>query len=182
VDDRSAPRPGLYEAEGKEALFRSGRAAIFQGSPTMASQLTEDPPGFEWEMGFVPPGPGGQTMAGDFGYYCIASKTDNEDAAWEYAKFLTSRPVVEKQLQNVLWAVQPVRTDIGDEVLAKAPSWVPQLIQEFIPKVITYTAHPQQLDGLEAIVEEFGLLVRGRKTAEQAVQDANERLTEIAKS
>jgi multiple sugar transport system substrate-binding protein len=178
VDDRSAPEPGLYDGEAGKALFQAGRIALRHDDTFLVQQLEQKEPDFEWSVAKVPPGPQGQTVAGDFGYLCIAAECEDPDAAWEYIKFLSSREQVVKYVNDLGKAFQAVRNDVADEIFAGGDSAGKTLQADFIPDVVQFAPHPKQGDALRALVSSYERMIRGELSAAQAIAEANEKITQ----
>jgi ABC-type glycerol-3-phosphate transport system substrate-binding protein len=143
-----APKPGIYDGEGKMALFQAGRTGFnTSGASTLVSLQEQEPPEFPWDIGLHPPGPAGRTAYGDFGFLCIAAQSSEEkqETAWELIKYLSAPNVVVPYVDQLDRNVQTVRTDVADEldrVFGKADSAAKRLYSDFLPVVQPYRSFP----------------------------------------
>jgi ABC-type glycerol-3-phosphate transport system substrate-binding protein len=177
----------LYDIQGLQGLFKGGRIGIVSTDTALGDVLTDKDPGFEWEETSIPPGPEGDTVAGDFGYYSISAKSENRDAAWEYIKFLTNAENSANYIEEINKIIaQTLRSDSAEilyppeERTADNVGW--HLQNDLIPRVQVWTPHPNQLRALKAVSDEFELMCRGEKSAAQTVKDANAAVTEVAQA
>lgn len=174
-----APRPGLYDGEAKAALFKAGRVGIAHGSVALAGDLSTKQPDFDWSIAMAPRGPVAETAYGDFGFLCIAAKSENQDAAWEYVQYLTSPEPVVQYVKDTGRTLQAVRTDVADDIFPEGDSPAKQLQTEFLPHVKSYTNFPKQVEALRALVSEYELVIRGKKSGADAIAAANETVNRL---
>jgi multiple sugar transport system substrate-binding protein len=179
--DRSAPAPGLYDTEGRNALFKAGRIGLLGTLPIIAAEMSAKAPKFDYDVKLIPPGPAAQTCGGDYGFLCVAENAKDPDAAWEYVKFLSSQKRVSWFLEKTGKTQQALRGDVAESLYGNEKSIQRTMQKDFVGAVQTYSVHPRQKDALRVLVTEFELLLRGRKSAKQMVGDANEQITRLAR-
>ena len=61
------PPVGSMGTQEQFDLFKVGKIAICHGETPQIGDLIANPPGFEWDVAYAPPGPKGQTVIGNFG-------------------------------------------------------------------------------------------------------------------
>jgi multiple sugar transport system substrate-binding protein len=174
-----APRPGLYDLEGKTALYRAGRVGIAHANPALFLDLAEQKPDFEWDVAMVPPGSAGQTVSGDFGYVGISTASPAQDLAWEYVKYFSSREVVADLMTKLKGTLQAVRTDVIDDLPFPKGGPVYRVQTDFLEKVEAYSTGPEQAELLRSLSTQYEQLIRGQKSGEQMVADAAAAGTEL---
>lgn len=94
-------------------MFKAGKIAICHGETPQISELIANPPGFEWDVAYAPPGEKGQTVMGNFGILSTAEASPNKEAAWAFIKHWASAPELKRFAEQI--NLQVVREDIvGD--------------------------------------------------------------------
>jgi ABC-type glycerol-3-phosphate transport system substrate-binding protein len=183
--DKATPRPGLYDREGLKALFEGGRLAIFQDDAPLQDSLAK-PFGFDWDVTLGPPGPAGNTVGGAIGTFHIAAKSKAPDAAFDYVTYLSQPPEVEKFFVDMkVQGGVPARSSVTSQILAADRQTAQfdrlrkKIALEFAPHARGVQPFPQVITAIEGINEEFELLVRGKQTAQQMVDRAAEKVSQV---
>jgi len=180
--DRSAPEPGLYDAEGLKTLFKSGRMAIYNWDAQLIRDLESDPPDFEWAITLPPPGPAARTAGATIGSLHVAAKSSAQDAAWEYVKYLTSEPVALEWFARI-GEGDPVPEGQAPKLYGpgtpRGDSLRRKVATEFIPRGRALQPHPDMQELLRLTNGEYEQCVRGKTTGAEMAQAANARITEI---
>jgi multiple sugar transport system substrate-binding protein len=173
-----APRPGLYDSEGKMSLFRAGRAGIAIGFGPLLRDLQEDPPDFDWDIALVPPGPVRQTAYGDYGFLCIAAASDQEkqEMAWKFINYLSS-PEVVVPYSKQLGTNMPARTDVAESY--EEGDKRRRLVKDFLPIIEAYPSVPGVYEALRTLTSEYEQVIRGQKSGEEAVATASDNINQL---
>ncbi|MBA3295474.1 MAG: sugar ABC transporter substrate-binding protein [Acidobacteria bacterium] len=112
LKDKVQPPVGQYDREAGVALFKGGRIAFLQDEPLRLAVFRKEGLPFKWD--FVNPvgAPGGKrTIFSTTGHWVMAAKGKNQDAAWEFVKFLSSPAFANEFGAHYGWA--PVRKDVN---------------------------------------------------------------------
>ena len=115
--DASMPSPALDLGQGDP--FRSGLTAMTVGFHSTDFFLREENADFEWDVTFLPGGPGGQFVPVGCSGWAIAADAKNPDGAWELLKHLVSEDVQRKIARQKRWGPS-VRGAMG-ELVPKDP-------------------------------------------------------------
>lgn len=170
------PPVGSLSTQEQFDLFKAGKIAIHHNETPQIAELMANPPGFEWDVAFAPPGEKGQTAMGNFGILSIAEASPNKDAAWAFIKHWASGPEVRRFAEQV--NLQVVRTDIVDGMFANNPAM--QKIQtEFVPRVQGVQPHPQILKVLQSIWPVAEQAYAGGMTGKEAIDKMSEITNQI---
>ena len=106
-----APRPGF----GPELAFASGKMAMDWGGHTGLWVSYNQIPGLEWDVEILPRGPvtrtGGEFAIDTFG---IARDSPRVEAAWQFIKFLVSKPSIRRHVEE---GYLSVRRSVAEELL-----------------------------------------------------------------
>lgn len=186
--DGSSPThaDSVTQSLSQEAMFLSGKSAMTVG-PWMVRSIkdtTNYPHDFETAFAPYPVVEEGQrnfTQGGYGDHLCINPKSDNIDAAWEFAKWYATEgmlPVVEGG------RVPSSNTYNADEVVASYLSGAEELIDAESAKNIIITpadnyAVPsitkKNAEIVQIVKEEMELILIGNKTIEEGLSSAKER-------
>ena len=160
------PQIGALSTQEQFDLFKAGKIAIYHGETPQIGALIADPPSFEWDVAYAPPGEVGQTVMGNFGILSMAEASGNKDAAWEFIKHWASGPQVGRFAEQV--NLQVVRGDIVDGMFAENPA-MQKIQQEFVPRVQGIQPHPQILKILQSIWPVAESAYRGDLNGEETI-------------
>ncbi len=161
------PPIGAMSTQEQFDLFKGGKIAIYHGETPQIGALNANPPDFDWDVAYAPPGEKGQTVMGNFGILSIANASPNKDAAWEFIKHWASGPQVGRFAEQV--NLQVVREDIIPGMFADNPA-MQKVQQEFVPRVQGIQPHPQILKILQSIWPVAEQAYRGEMTGEEAIK------------
>ena len=129
--------------------------------------MNANPPDFDWDVAYAPPGEKGQTVMGNFGILSIANASPNKDATWEFIKHWASGPQVGRFAEQV--NLQVVREDIIPGLFSDNAA-MQKVQQEFVPRVQGIQPHPQILKILQSIWPVAEQAYRGEMTGEEAIK------------
>ena len=160
------PPAGSMSTQEQFDLFKAGKLAIYHGETPQIAELVANPPAFEWDVAFAPPGEKAQTVMGNFGILSIAEASPNKDAAWAFIKHWASGPQVGRFAEQV--NLQVVREDIIPDLFAANPA-MQKIQQEFVPRVVGIQPHPQILKMLQTIWPVAEAAYRGDLTGAQTI-------------
>lgn len=161
------PPIGAMSTQEQFDLFKGGKIAIYHGETPQIGTLNANPPDFDWDVAYAPPGEKGQTVMGNFGILSIANASPNKDAAWEFIKHWASGPQVGRFAEQV--NLQVVREDIISGMFAENAAM--QKVQlEFVPRVQGIQPHPQILKILQSIWPVAEQAYRGEITGEETIK------------
>ncbi len=173
------PPVGSMGTQEQFDLFKAGKIAICHGETPQIGELIANPPGFEWDVAYAPPGPKGQTVMGNFGILCIAEASPNKEAAWAFIKHWASGPEVGRFAEQV--NLQVVRDDVAKTLFASNPAMA-KVQTEFVPKVRGIQPHPKILEILQSIWPVAEEAYRGSLDGKQTIEKMSEVTNTILKS
>jgi multiple sugar transport system substrate-binding protein len=185
AEDRSAPPPGAYNREALKGLFQAGRVAIYHSDANekiISGKAEGKPVKFAYEVHKLPPGPAGAFVFTARGSIHVAAKSKSPEAAWEYAKFLTSARRETEFIRAQGGDLQPSRGDITDTVYpaGAAFDWSRRLVKEFIPEARSVQPHPRMIEMIKAVQSEFERCIRGQQSGAEMVAAANAKIGDLA--
>ena len=163
-------------AEGKAAMHLAASSAYW----FTRSSASFDPE----DVGIAPSpmGPGGHRMMNFFDMaLAINHDSKNLDAAWKALQFITSNQVQKNQAAAGITSVPRISLVLSDELKAQYPEEDLNMVLESLK-----TAEPQYMPKIPEYVELCDILgtaasevVAGLKTAKEALDDAQSRITDI---
>ena len=163
-------------AQGKAAMHLAASSAYWYTKQT--STINPDDIG----IAFAPMGPGGHRMMNFFDMaLALNNDSKNPDAAWLTLQFLTSNKVQAAQAKGGITAVPRISLIMGDDLKSLYPTEDLQLLvdtlrgaePEYMPKI------PEYVEICEILGTAASEVVAGTKTAKQALDAAQEKITEI---
>lgn len=170
------PPVGSMSTQEHFDLFKAGKVAIHHNETPHIADLMADPPGFEWDVAYAPPGEKAQTVMGNFGILSIAEASPNKDAAWAFIKHWASGPEVRRFAEQV--NLQVVRTDVVKDMFANNPAMEKVQI-EFVPRVKGVQPHPQILKILQSIWPVAEQAYAGDMTGKDAIVKMSDIINQI---
>jgi multiple sugar transport system substrate-binding protein len=102
-NERSTPTDALAAGQGDP--FRQGLTAMAVGFHSVDYFLREEEIEFEWDVTFIPSGPGGQFVPVGASGWALPASAENKDAGWELIKYLTSADVQRRIGEYGRWGV-----------------------------------------------------------------------------
>lgn len=108
--ENSIPTPA--QAQGQGDPFRVGLTAMAVSFHIMDFFSREEEVDIDYDVTFIPGGPGGQYSVVGCSGWAVPTDADNKDEGWELVKFLTSAPVQESIGQQKRWGVS-LREAVG---------------------------------------------------------------------
>lgn len=183
IDDRACPKPGLYDADGLNALWRKGRLAQLETfSNVVASQTDPEMVDFEWRLEVTPPGPQGEpAVYGTLGMLFIASKSKHPETAWEYVRYLASRDTVLAYLKDYP-DLGAARTDVPGTYVEGNPSG--KAVYDFYNDQAIDVARPvpayEKWPAVSRILgEEYEQLLLGKKSGAETAAAMGDRTSSV---
>jgi len=105
------PPADLYGRSGAIALFENQLIAFLVDEPLQIVSFQQAELPFEWDFVMPVGAPGGRrTVFSNTGYWVMASKSKNKEAAWALIRFLSSAQFSREY--NLEYAFTPVRDDV----------------------------------------------------------------------
>ncbi|MCB0112686.1 MAG: sugar ABC transporter substrate-binding protein [Caldilineaceae bacterium] len=101
--ERSSPMAAQTEGQGDP--FRSGLTAMQVGFHTIDFFSREENVPFQYDVTFIPGGPGGQYSVVGCSGWAVPTQAGDPEAGWELVKFLTSLPVQKSIGERKRWGV-----------------------------------------------------------------------------
>jgi multiple sugar transport system substrate-binding protein len=175
-----APAAAEMAGQGVMDLFISNKLAMaFIGRWDVATILRADP-NFNMDIQHVPTGPAGKVTRLSTGAYAITAGSKYPEAAWEFVKYLTSRPVYDYFAAGGLIIPAYIPAATGKAFLD--PTVPPAHSQIFLdalvyarPEPIT-TNYPEILD---VVGPEIEAVMLGHITAQEAADKACPKVDEL---
>ena len=157
------PPLGQYDREGAIELFKAGKLAFLLDEPLRVAVFEEEGLPFNWDI-TQPVGNAGRiSQFSTTGHWSIATKSENQGAAWELVKFLSSPDF--SQTYNERYAFVPARDDVdvsgGNEKLARNFEWAMTTWDGLV-------THPQ----INKLLDEYVKALEAATTCETSVADA----------
>ena len=150
--DGVQPPLGQYDREGAIELFKAGKLAFLLDEPLRVSIFEEEGLPFDWDVAMPVGNNGNISQFATSGFWVIAEKSDEQEAAWELVKFLSSKEF--SKVYNERYAFVPVRDDVdvsgGNEKLARNIEWA----QKYWDGLKTHPKIGQLLDEYAKALEE----------------------------
>ena len=123
--DLVQPPLGQYDREGAIELFKAGKLAFLLDEPLRVAVFEEEGLPFEWDVAQPVGNNGNISQFATSGFWAISEKSQEQEAAWELVKFLSSADF--SKTYNERYAFVPVRDDVdvsgGNEKLARNNEW-----------------------------------------------------------
>ncbi|MGH2944889.1 MAG: extracellular solute-binding protein [Solirubrobacteraceae bacterium] len=183
IEDRAAPKPGLYDSDGLNALWRRGRLAQLETFTNLvAAQTDPEQIDFEWQLEVTPPGPQGEpAVYGAVGMLFIASRSKNAEAAWEYVRYLASRDTVLAYLEEYP-DLGAARTDVPGTYVEGSPSG--KAVYDFyngqaVDVARGVPAYEKWPPVSRILGEEYEQVLLGKKTGAEAAAAMGERTSSV---
>ena len=123
--DLVQPPLGQYDREGAIELFKAGKLAFLLDEPLRVAVFEEEGLPFEWDVAQPVGNNGNISQFATSGFWAISEKSQEQEAAWELVKFLSSADF--SKTYNERYAFVPVRDDVDwscfNEKLARNNEW-----------------------------------------------------------
>ena len=158
------PPLGQYDREGGISLFKGGQLAFLLDEPLRVTVFEDEGLPFDWDIAPPVGSPDGtRTMFSTTGHWSIAAKSENPEAAWELAKFLSSAGFLTDYNEVYGW-ISPrddVDTFSDNEKLARNFQWTLDSWDGLV-------THPK----IAQILDEYGKAIEAAASCETSVEDA----------
>lgn len=161
--DQVQPPIGQYDREGAIELFKAGKLAFLLDEPLRVAVFEEEGLPFEWDIAQPVGNAGNISQFSTTGHWVISTKSENQEAAWELVKFLSSPEF--SQTYNERYAFVPARDDVdvtgGNEKLARNFEWAMTTWDGLV-------THPQ----INGILDEYVKALEAATTCDTPVAEA----------
>ncbi len=158
------PPIGQYNREEGISLFKGGQLAMLLDEPLRVTAFEDEGLPFDWDIAPPVGAPDGtQTMFSTTGHWSVAAESDNPEAAWELAKFLSSAEFMTAYNEVYGW-ISPrddITTFLGNEKLQRNLQWVLDSWDGLV-------THPK----IAQILDEYGKALEAAASCEVSVDDA----------
>jgi multiple sugar transport system substrate-binding protein len=159
-------------------LFREGRLAMWHTGIWNFTPLAETE-GLDWDIA-VEPGNTTKASALFADGVAVASSSDNREAAQRFAQFLTSSDAAVETRLASSWSLPPVAdTARLAAYLDQTPPDNRQAVIDSLDAVVLPPVIESQQEMQDIVSEELGNAAAGRKSVEQALQDAQDRVNAL---
>lgn len=143
-----APRPGF----GPDRGFMSGKIAMDWGGHTGLWTTYNQIPDLDWDIQILPRGPrtrtGGEYAIDTFG---IAKDSPHVDAAWQFIKFLVSKPSIRRHVQEGYLSVR--KSVAGELLLTDQRKTAPRNVKAAYEQLKYAVLLPRSPDYIEIALE-----------------------------
>ena len=162
-NDKVQPPLGQYDREAALSLFKAGKLAFMVEEPSRVIPLEKENLPFKWTIAQPVGAVGGkQTQFSTTGYYSIASKSKNKDAAWALVQYLVGTEFAHKF--NNHYGFVAARDDIdssgGNIHLQNNFEWAMTTWDGLLP-------HPK----IAQMLDEFGKALEAVTTCDVSIDD-----------
>jgi ABC-type glycerol-3-phosphate transport system substrate-binding protein len=171
-------RTGIVETQkGLDQLFMQGKLAYWISGPWLADQIRKDNPTLQYGLAPLPKFAGGRSVSfGGGEYLAINEGSTKKDLAKELVSFLAS-PAQALQFCKDLGGYAPADPSVAGDPYMQSPARRAYTLQ--LASVRSAPVHPRWLD-IEAIIEdEVSAALLGNKNEQQALDDAQNKLTQL---
>ena len=174
-NDKVQPPLGQYDREAALSLFKAGKLAMMLEEPSRVIPLEEEGLPFNWTI-VQPVGAAGgkQTQFSTTGYYAVAAKSKEQDAAWALTKYLVGTDFATSF--NNHYGFVGTRSDVdssgGNKLLQDNFEWAMTTWDGLLP-------HPK----IAQMLDEFGKALEAVTTCDvsidEQVADTQDRMEKI---
>ena len=157
------PPVGQYDREGAIELFRAGKLAFLLDEPLRIAVFEEEGLPFEWDIAQPVGNNGNVSQFSTTGHWTISAQSENQEAAWELVKFLSTPEF--SSTYNQRYAFVPARDDVdvsgGNEMLARNFEWAMTTWDGLV-------THPQ----IAQLLDEYNQALEAATTCDTPVEEA----------
>lgn len=155
-------------------LFKDGKLAMWHSGIWMFGPLADVP--FAWDI-VVEPGDATQASAMFTNGVVVNAASEHPEEAQAWLEFLTSSQAMVDTRLEAGWELPPVAdTDALAPYLEQAPPANRQAVFDALEETVLPPVIARQQEMQDAVTEELGNAAAGRKTVEQALSDAAQRV------
>lgn len=173
------PTDAQLSGMANEDFFAAGNLGMIVSGIWMFDKFSQAP--FDWDIA-VEPGSARKATHFFANAAVIAKKSDKQDAAWQWVKFLASSPEVAKARIETNWELpalsldQLKQTGLLQEYLDKGKPDNRQAVFESLQYAVTPPVVADQPQLQDIINQELQAATLGSKTVEAALADAQKRV------
>lgn len=158
-------------------LFKEGKLAMWHSGIWMFDALADAP--FAWDIAVEP---GNTTPASAMFANAVVVSADSEEAeaAQSFAEYLAGSTTSAETRVATGWELPPIADEsVRTDYLAKTPPASRQVVFDSLESVVMPPVIERQQEMQDIVSEELTEAAAGRKTAEEAVKSAAERVQEL---
>jgi multiple sugar transport system substrate-binding protein len=160
-------------------LFKQGKIAMLRTGIWMFSAFKDTP--FKWDIALEP---GGTQKAHHFfaNAVAISAKTQQQDAAWKWAKFFTSSPEAAKIRVAASWELPALNDQaLFNDWLAQSPPASRKVVFQALDTLVTPPVIEQQNQMQDAVNKLLEQAKTGAITPQQALDQAKTEIEALKK-
>jgi ABC-type glycerol-3-phosphate transport system substrate-binding protein len=172
-DEGLTPEYGAYGWDGLRGLFQGGKLGIMHDEQPFAGVLAGSDPGFNYHFENIP-GLANNNMLTFRGFLVIPENSPNQQAAWEWIKFL-ARPENEVWYLNNTNGLYPALADLeGEELFPNNPVLTDAVSMAQYAQGPLF--HPQALEFEHIVQPHIDEFFSGDITAEELISQSCEQI------
>jgi multiple sugar transport system substrate-binding protein len=158
-------------------LFRAGKLAMWHNGIWQFDGLADVP--FEWDV-VVEPGDAQKASAVFQNGAAASATTEHPEAAWKWLRFLTISDVTVDTRLTSAWELPPISDDARlATYLEKSPPENREAVLDALDAIALPPVIARQQEMQDIVTEELSNAAAGRKSVQQALDDAAARVDEL---
>jgi multiple sugar transport system substrate-binding protein len=158
-------------------LFKDGKLAMWHTGIWMFDALADAP--FDWDIA-VEPGNATSASAMFANAVVVSATSQQTEAAQSFAQFLTASQAAADTRIASGWELPPIADEsVRTDYLAKTPPTNRQAVFDALDSVVLPPVIERQQEMQDIVTEELSEAAAGRKSAEEAVSSAAERVQKL---
>lgn len=166
------PPHGQYDDVSQEDAFMRGKVGMAMMRALSIAQIRKDFPDLKYGLVLPPKGDAGQFTFADWGYFAIAERSQHKEEAWEFVKYITSKEVAAKYLNEV--GLFPARKDTN--LFADDPEYLKFI--EYTPYAKGIPIHPKIQEVFQIFWSEAEKSILGQQSVEDTMNTAEKLVNE----
>lgn len=175
-------RTGLIETQQHlDQLFMQGKVGYWISGPWLVDKIRKDNPSLAYGVALLPTFPGGRSVSfGGGEYLAINNASTQKERAKKLVTFLTSASQALQFGKALPGGMTPADLSDGSDPFLQGPTR--KVFTEQMRSARMTPVHPKWLDMEEIIETEVSEAMLGNKEPEQALNDAQYRITQLLNS
>jgi multiple sugar transport system substrate-binding protein len=165
---------GAFNRAGIIDLFRGGKIGMLMEEVSQHGDFKQQDLGFEYDIFLQPPGATGHSSFGNFGFFMLAEASPNQDAGWEFIRYISSGPVLGAWAEQHGFAM--MRGDVelykDDPIYAKAQT-------EVAPLILGFQTHAKLREVVNSMWSEFEASLACQREPAESITAAAEAVTRV---
>jgi len=172
-------RTGLIETQQHlDQLFMQGKVGFWISGPWLVDKIRKDNPSLAYGVALLPTFPGGRSISfGGGEYLAINNASEQKDRARKLVAFLTSPSQALEFGKALPGGMTPADLADASDPFLQGPTR--KVFTEQMRSARMTPVHPRWLDMEEIIESEVSEAMLGNKEPQQALNDAQYRITQL---